>query len=226
MAPWKRILFKCSPILTIASILSFWLYFALRIRFTLDAQKVAGKTFSMAWVFISIELGVIIPIFLHTFWSLFILKSRSRPKLRLQGDVVPTVDVLVTCCGEDVDVILDTARAACSVDYPLTSFRVIVLDDGRSLELKGSVEILREQFPNLHYRSREKIPGVPHHFKAGNLNYGLEECDKMKDGPGEYIAALDADMIPEREWLRAIMAHMVMDGNCAMACPPQVGSIP
>ena len=44
------------------------------------------------------------------------IRGRKRPKLRLRGDNVPTVDVFVTCCKEDVDVVLDTTRAACAVD--------------------------------------------------------------------------------------------------------------
>jgi hypothetical protein len=44
------------------------------------------------------------------------IRGRSRPKLRIRGDEVPTVDVFITCCGEDVDVVLDTTRAAAAVD--------------------------------------------------------------------------------------------------------------
>ena len=74
---------------------------------------------------------------------------------------MPTVDVLVTCCGEDDDLILNTARAACNIDYPKDRFRVIVLDDGKSASLFRTLAALHEQFPNLFYRSRDKKPGVP-----------------------------------------------------------------
>ena len=178
-----------------------------------------------AWVFVFVEFGVAIPALFHSLWSVFVLKSRKRRKLRLRGDIVPTVDVFITCCGEDDDLILNTARAACAQDYPPDRFRVIVLDDGQSTWLSRTVaELHEERYPNLYYRSREKIPGKPHHFKAGNLNYGLEETLKLP-GPneiGEFIAALDADMIPEPDWLRAMMPHMILDDHLALACPPQV----
>ena len=51
------------------------------------------------------------PAFFHQLYSLLAIKGRNRPKLRLQGSVVPTVDVFVTCCKEDVNVVLDTTRA-------------------------------------------------------------------------------------------------------------------
>jgi cellulose synthase/poly-beta-1,6-N-acetylglucosamine synthase-like glycosyltransferase len=44
----------------------------------------------------------------------------------------------------------------------------------------------------------------------------------MPGGAGQFMAALDADMIPEQEWLRAVMPHMLIDDKMALACPPQV----
>lgn len=159
---------------------------------------------------------------LHRFWQCFLIKGRKREKLRIIGDVAPTVDVFITCCGEDIDVIIDTLRAAATVDYPPSQFRVILLDDGGSAELCKAVEDVAELYPNVYYHARTKIKGVPHHFKAGNLNGGLAFVDSLEDGGGEYIAALDADMIPEPDWLRAIVAHLVIDDKLALSCPPQV----
>ena len=101
-------------------------------------------------------------------------------------------------------------------------FRVIVLDDGKSDDLAAGVKDLALTFPNAMYIRRPKFPGVPHHFKAGNLNYGLDEVHNLPGGAGEFMAALDADMIPEREWLRAILPHLLLDQKMALACPPQL----
>ena len=150
------------------------------------------------------------------------VRGRSRPKLRLTGKNVPTVDVFITCCKEDVDVVLDTTRAACAIDWPQDRFRVVVLDDGKDAELEKSIKNLSQEHPNLYYHARIKIKGVPHHFKAGNLTGGTDFVTKLDGGEGEFIAALDADMIPEPDWLRAIIAHMVNDSEMALACPPQV----
>lgn len=160
---------------------------------------------------------------LHRFWQVLGVNSRKRPKLRLQGSTAPSVDVVITCCGKDDDLVLDTAKAACDVDYPVDRFRVIVFDDGKFESLCKVIERTAvRQFSNLHYRSRPKYPGVAHHFKAGNLNYALEETGNMLGGPSTYLAALDADMIPEKLWLKALLPHLIRDKNCAMSCPPQV----
>ena len=221
---WKRYLYYTVPFLAIATLATYWAYFILRILCIISAQRQEKKPFPFAWVFVGVEISVAIPTFLQLFWSIFILRKRKRPKLRLVGNNVPTVDVFVTCCGEDVDLVMDTARAACDLDYPQDRFRVVILDDGNSLDLSRAVEELNAVYPNVAYRSRPKFPGVPHHFKAGNLNYGLEVVHEMPGGASRYIAALDADMIPEQHWLRAIMPHMLEDDKIALACPPQVGT--
>lgn len=219
----KRIMYRLCPLLVVATIAAYWIYFALRVRFTLDAQRAAHKTYWMAWAFILVELFVSIPMLLHRLWGWHAVGSRKRPRLRLVGDEVPSVDVVITCCGEDDDLVLDTAKAACNIDYPPKRFRVLICDDGKSKRLQDLVEeTALTQFDNLYYRSRPKYPGVPHHFKAGNLNDALEETAKLPGGAANFLAALDADMIPMRDWLRALLPHMLQDPKCSMACPPQV----
>lgn len=152
----------------------------------------------------------------------FSFKPRDRPRLRVIGDHVPLVDVLITCCGEETAVIIDTVRAVAGIDWPQDRFRIVVLDDKKSEEVKREVELLALENPNLHYHSRTKVKGVPHHFKAGNLNGGLAFIDALEGERAEYVAAVDADMIVERPWLRAIIAALVHDPKIALACPPQV----
>jgi cellulose synthase/poly-beta-1,6-N-acetylglucosamine synthase-like glycosyltransferase len=150
------------------------------------------------------------------------IRPRHRAKLRLRGENVPKVDVFITCCGEDIDVVLDTVRATCATDYQQGRFRVVILDDGKDKGLEKAIADLQLEYPDLYYHSRLKIKGVPHHFKAGNLSDGMHFVTKLDGGAGEYIAALDADMIPEPDWLRALLGHVVRDDRMALVCLPQV----
>lgn len=159
---------------------------------------------------------------LHSFWNCFLVKSRFREKLRVVGNETPTVDVFITCCGEDNDIVMDTLRAAADQDWPYDRFRVVVLDDKHDTTLERRVKDMAESNPHVFYHARVKIPGKPHHFKAGNLNGGLDFVTHLEGGKGEYMAALDADMIPEPDWLRAVIAHLVLDPRLALACPPQL----
>jgi hypothetical protein len=56
-----------------------------------------------------------------------------------------------------------------------------------------------------------------------DLNLGDASHAYMEAAPwGQYVAALDADMIPLPHWLRALVPHIEKDAHCAMVCPPQV----
>ncbi|KAK5994128.1 Cellulose synthase catalytic subunit-like protein [Cladobotryum mycophilum] len=219
---WKRHLYTLTPFLTFANTGLYIAYLALRIACIVWAQNKSRTTYGAAWVFIAVEVAVAIPSIMHNTWTMWSMKKRHRPKMRLTGLDVPTVDVFVTCCGEEDEVVMDTVRGACDQDYPYDRFRVIVLDDGKSATLEQAVAHLAMTYPNVYYMARTKIPGQPHHFKAGNLNYGLEQTHLMPGGAGQFMAALDADMIPERDWLRALLPHLLVDPKVALACPPQL----
>ena len=195
MAPWKRYLYATSPFWGVLTLGSYFAYLVMRIIITIHAQNAVNKVFGLAWTFVAVEFGVAIPMVMHRVWSMLIIRGRRRPKLRLLGNQVPSVDVIITCCGEDDELVFNTALAACNVDYPADRFRGLILDDGASDGLKRLVEDPNKHtFSNMYYYSRPKYPGVPHHFKAGNLNYGLAHTKLLQGGAANFFAALDADM--------------------------------
>jgi hypothetical protein len=54
------------------------------------------------------------------------------------------------------------------------------------------------------YVARDKVRGVPHHAKAGNINSAM-----LKEGPGsgEFILVLDCDMIVHPDFLMRTLGH-------------------
>lgn len=147
-------------------------------------------------------------------------RSRARRLRLVDGDDPPLVDVFITCAGEDHDTVKNTAEAACAIDYPAHRFRVIVLDDAASEELSKSISKLSEEKSNCFYTARVKPK--EHHFKAGNLNHGIEYVKSLPGSPAEYIAALDADMMPDPQWLRALLPHLLENKKAALVQSPQV----
>lgn len=137
------------------------------------------------------------------------------PRLRLVGqNDLPLVETFVPCCGESLDIILDTARAACAIDYPTARFCVTVLDDGNSAALHKAIADLCKIWPNLSYHSRGVKPNVKVFAKAGNLNYGLFEI--KRPFPPEFIAVMDADCMPTPDFLRATLPHMLTRSKLAI----------
>lgn len=202
---WRRWVYRLTPYLTVLNMALYILYLTFRIVCIVAAQKKFSTTFAAAWLFVAVEVATAIPSLLHNSWTVMSIHKRRRPKLRWMGDDAPTVDVFITACKEDNSVVMDTVRGACDLDYPCKRFRVIVLDDGNVESLAKEVEALTATYPNLMYIARPKYPGVPHHFKAGNLNYGLDASLSFPGGAGEFMAALDADMVncrPRAIWRR------------------------
>ncbi|KAG4437699.1 hypothetical protein IFR05_006823 [Cadophora sp. M221] len=160
--------------------------------------------------------------FRPNFTRLLSIPSCVTPRLQyriLEGNNVPNVDIMIPCCGEDLEIILDTVKATCTLDYPQHSFRIFVLDDGNSAELRLSIEILSELYPNLYYTARKKCFNSG--FKAGNLNHGVQFSTTQEKSGADFIAGLDADVIPAASWLRTAVSVILEDSKMGLVGPPQ-----
>ena len=79
---------------------------------------------------------------------------------------------------------------------------------------------------SLHYIARDKVKGVPHHAKAGNINSAML---KEGAGMGEFILVLDSDMLVHPDFLLRTLGHFYFDGDqgwlrkgkCAFIQTPQ-----
>jgi len=103
-----------------------------------------------------------------------------------------SVDILVPCCGEPLEVVRTTLRAVTQISYP--GFKVFVLDDGASPQVAALSQSL-----GFHYLSRAAEGLDLKDSKSGNLNFGLSRSQ------GELILVLDADQVPAPE----ILSHLV-----------------
>jgi cellulose synthase (UDP-forming) len=114
-----------------------------------------------------------------------------------------TVDVFITTYGEDLEVVRRTIAAALSIRG---LHRTIVLDDGRSDEVRDLARALGAEY--LRRDSNE-------HAKAGNINHALRHTD------GEFFVLLDADFVPRPELLHELLPHFA-DPKVAFVQSPQV----
>ena len=166
------------------------------------------------------------------------LGTGRRQSYILQDCTAPDVDVLLTCCGESIEIITNTATAAASQDYPTDRLRVYVLDDANDEQLRLATQKLdhshqrqSKPYAPIVYLSRKLGEGIYSHFKSGNLRFGIRES-RICAGQGKnagiednqslgFIAALDADMIPARDWLKRMVPHLLINDKLGLACPPQ-----
>ncbi|KAJ3337837.1 hypothetical protein HDU93_000456 [Gonapodya sp. JEL0774] len=129
----------------------------------------------------------------------------------------PTVDILIPCCTEPVELIKDTVKAALGQDYPRECFMVHICDDGGDDVLREWIqnELIKDRGLNVNYIRRVKIKGVPHHFKAGNMNHALSVTG------GEYVAVLDSDMITSPDFLLTLVPYLYERTDVAFVQSPQ-----
>jgi cellulose synthase (UDP-forming) len=113
------------------------------------------------------------------------------------------VDVLITTYNEPYEMVARTVAAAVAMNGP---HRTWVLDDGRRVEFADMAKRL-----GAGYLTRKSNKGA----KAGNINAALRRI-----GGGEFIAVLDADHVPRRDFLERLMPWTA-DPTVAVVQAPQ-----
>ncbi len=136
-------------------------------------------------------------------WNLKYRKRVTMEELNLTDYELPTVDILIPCYSEPPEIVEMTLKACYELDYPAHKVCCWICDDGKSDEMKAMVDHAKRFYTGAmqtKYVARIKIPGVPHHAKAGNLNNVI-----LNEGStGQLIMVLDCDMLPEPCFPRTI----------------------
>ena len=171
-----------------------------------------GASFVYSAVFWECEfiMAVVAISFFMSMWYRIERPMRRLPEL-LEDEDFPKVDVFIVTYSEPVEVVEATVIAALNMDYPGDKLTVLVCDDGRREPFREMVIRIRRQLKymerkcRLEYVSREKVKGVDHHAKAGNINNCL-----MFDSTAEadYLLVLDCDMIVHPSFLLQTVGHM------------------
>lgn len=123
---------------------------------------------------------------------------RFKPPRGLPVERPADVDVLITVCGEPLNVVRTTLRAALGIRWNHGRLKVHVLDDGGSTEIRELADRL-----GMIYHSRRSGDCPAPDGKAGNLNFGLSRTS------GEFVLILDADQVPKREIVEAMTGYMM-----------------
>ena len=121
-------------------------------------------------------------------WLLY-LATHHRPQTEHTLNYPFTVDVYVTACGEEYNLVKKCLSAACAMRG---NKKVWLLDDGRDLILKQLAEDL-----GAGYLTRDNRIDA----KAGNLNAALSRTN------GDIIAIFDIDHVPTPDYLERTVYH-------------------
>nr|WP_239522260.1 cellulose synthase catalytic subunit [Geodermatophilus sabuli] len=111
------------------------------------------------------------------------------------------VDVFITVCGEPVDIVRETARAAQAMSYP-APFRVYLLNDGL-VAGKDDWRDVEELAAELGVTCITRV--TPGGAKAGNINHALSRTDSP------FFVVFDADHVPHADFLTEVMGYFVAE---------------
>ena len=128
---------------------------------------------------------------LGTWWT--ILADDDRPdtpqvfswrRRLVSGELTPTIDVLITVCGDPLDIVLGTVRAARDMQV---AHKTWVLDDGRSDELRFAC--LAE---GVRYLRRDSSEHAPESSRASARNDRPHTVGARDGGPARNAEASSA----------------------------------
>jgi len=139
------------------------------------------------------------------------LRRVFDPRPLPAGAREPRVSVHLACCNEPPEMVIATLDSLARLDY--SNYEVLVIDNNTKDEalwrpVQAHVERLGARFRFFH------LPSWPG-FKAGALNYGLEQTDPA----AEIVGVVDADYVVRRDWLRSLVAHFDDPGVAVVQAP-------
>ena len=134
------------------------------------------------------------------------------------------VAILIPCYSEPDDVIFGTVAAALALQDPLACrVRVLLCDDGgRPARQERLAELGSDD--RAIYVSRPKLPNVPRHGKAGNLNHALREVLYPRGDPppaNAVVVVFDCDMEAHGDFLAHTLPYLAADERTALVQTPQ-----
>jgi exo-beta-1,3-glucanase (GH17 family)/cellulose synthase/poly-beta-1,6-N-acetylglucosamine synthase-like glycosyltransferase len=123
----------------------------------------------------------------------------------------PFVSIHLACANEPPEMVILTIDSLAALDYD--NYEVLVIDNNTKNEAvwKPVEEHCATLGPRFRFFHLDPWPG----FKAGALNYGLEQTDAR----AEVIAVVDADYAVRPDWLRALTGYFLDPKIAVVQCP-------
>lgn len=135
-----------------------------------------------------------------TIYSFFVKKKKEK---RLDNKHAPKVTVQIPTYNELAA--LNCAEKCLAFDYPKNKYEIMIGDDSNQPHISAEIDKFASKHANVKVTRRGKNIG----FKPGNLNYML------KHSKGDIIVIFDSDFLPEKDFLRRIVAPFVHNPRIA-----------
>ncbi len=143
-----------------------------------------------------------LPLFASLYQFFLVIFHSKLNHYNRAKSITPRVGVVIPCWNE-ADVIGNTIEHLLSMDYPLESVKLYVVDDAST---DNTFEIVNEKLKlysdNIRYVKREKGG----EGKAHTLNAGIKVI--LEEDWAEAVLIIDADILFEEKTLRKMVRHL------------------
>jgi len=149
------------------------------------------------YVFLGIAFLISVLYYILLFHNLF---GKKRTKnYRFNEDEAPFVTIQIPTFNELAA--LNCAERCLNFDYPRERYEILIGDDSNDPEISQKIQEFAGKHSQMKVFKRERNMG----FKPGNLN------NLLKYSRGEYLVLFDSDFLPERDFLKRIIAPLQND---------------
>jgi cellulose synthase (UDP-forming) len=189
-------------VLTAASILAFTGMAVSLTRFALQGVFTVVYLVPIAFMIVYFVISLIS----NSFTRDFDLEAHEALAASWRPERYPSIDIFLPTCGEDMEILRNTAEHVARLRYP-GPVMVYSLDDSA----RSEVQELAAEF-GFVYLSR---PNRGWFKKAGNLRYGYERSS------GEFVVVFDADFCARPDFLVTLMPYFDAEPDLGIVQSPQ-----
>lgn len=177
-----------------------WMYsYYIKARVLMDYIHASSDFIFYFFLYVMVGITVI-----YLILSLVALFSKKKYEEKpFDPSLSPKVTVQIPTKNEVIA--LRCAEKCLQFDYPIDKFEVLIGDDSDDPLVSRDIEDFVSKHKNIKVIKRESNEG----FKPGNLN------NMLKHSTGDIIVIFDSDFVPEKDFLRRIVAPFVHDKEVA-----------
>ena len=158
-------------------------------RLALDYVHLFSDKFFYLFLYIGCFISLI-----YLAMSLVTVKKDEEREEALDSKKVPFVTVQIPTMNEIIA--LRCAKKCLQLDYPKDKYEILIGDDSNDPSVSKKLDEFARKHSKVKIIRRESNEG----FKPGNLN------NMLKHTKGEIIAIFDSDFIPDKDFLKRIVA--------------------
>src|SRR3989338_1460215 len=130
-----------------------------------------------------------------------VINRKKQAEVEFIAEKAPFVTIQIPTYNELVAI--RCAKKCLEFDYPEEKFEIIIGDDSNNPDVSKRIDSFSKKHEKMIVTRRGSNMG----YKAGNLNYMLQRSK------GEILVIFDSDFIPERDFLKRIIAPFISDGS-------------